>query len=75
MQRSHHARAANPRSVSPRAVCSSASCLIQHELYRGVEHETAELTGYGQREITVALLATVIEYSVHSEHLGELGWR
>jgi hypothetical protein len=55
MQRSHHVHAANLRGFSQHTICSSAACLIQHELYRGVEHETAELTGYGQREITVAL--------------------
>jgi hypothetical protein len=43
-----------------KAAHDCADCLIHHELYRGVEHKTAELTGYGQREITVALYATVI---------------
>jgi hypothetical protein len=46
---------ATKRSPTQGAAHDCADCLIQHELYSGVEHETAELTGYGQREITVAL--------------------
>jgi len=38
------------RGLLQGAAHDCADCLIQHQLYRGVEPETAELTGYGQRE-------------------------